>query len=335
MSDESSAAARRFRAVTGGLAFCGRHGTALLAGGFFIGLLAPPLAALLRPLLGTFVFLLTTATMLGVDWDALLRHLHRPWRLLAIVAWTMLGAPLAVTLALEPFVLPAALVKGLVLWAASPPLIAVPAIAALLGLDPALALLVWAAGTFLTPLTLPPLVLGLIGLRLEIGILRLMGNLALFVAAAALLAAAARRLLGPARIARNALAVSGLNVVLLLLFVVAVMDGMTQTLLARPGAVLLYAGAALAASLILQGVSFAVFSRLERRTALTAGLIGGNHNFALVWATLGRAEAAALLLFFAMVQLAIFVLPASLRPLYRRLNRAASLTPRNISPGGG
>ncbi|HUZ73228.1 MAG TPA: hypothetical protein VMU87_09590 [Stellaceae bacterium] len=54
-----------------------------------------------------------------------------------------------------------------------------------------------------------------------------------------------------------------------------------------------------------------------------------------MWATLGRAEATALLLFFATVQVPIFVLPAALRPLYRRLAAAAAVTPRNISPGDG
>lgn len=317
------------------LAFCGRHGTALLAGGFFIGLVAPPLAALLRPLLGTFVFLLTAATMLGVDWRALAVHLVRPWRLALILGWTMLGAPALTALVLQIVVLPAPLATALVLWSASPPLFSVPAIAALLGLDPALALLVWAAGTFLTPLSLPPVALGLVGVRLEIGMAQLMGNLALFVGGAALVAGVARRLVGPERVARHGLAVSGLNVVLLLLFGIAVMDGMTRTLLAEPGQVLLYAGAATVASAALQGVSFLVFCSLERRTALTAGLIGGSHNLAIVWATLGPAEASGILLFFAAVQLPIFVLPAVLRPIYLRLGRRAPVTPRNISPGDG
>jgi BASS family bile acid:Na+ symporter len=310
------------------LTFCGRHGTALLAGGFFIGLIAPPLAALLRPLLGTFVFLLTAATMLGVDWRALALHLRRPARLALIIAWTMLGAPIVTAAALRLVPLPPSLATALILWAASPPLISVPAIAALLGLDPALALIIWAAGTFLTPLTLPPLVLGLIGVPLEIGVARLMGNLALFVAGAAALAAAGRFVLGSARIARHRIALSGLNVVLLLLFVVAVMDGMTRRVIAEPGTVLLYAAAAVGASAALQGVSFLVFHRFERRTALTAALIGGNHNFAIVWAALSPAIAAGLLLFFATVQLPIFVLPAALKPVYRRL----AATPRNISP---
>jgi bile acid:Na+ symporter, BASS family len=316
------------------LAYCGRHGTALLAGGLMIGLVLPPLAALLRPLLGTFVFLLTAATMLNLDWRALGIHLRRPWRLALILAWTMIGAPALVALALKAVTLLPSLATALVLWSASPPLIAAPAIAALLGLDPAFALLIWAAGTVLTPVLLPPVVLGLIGVRLDIGMLVLMGNLGAFIAGAAILAAAVRFVLGPARLAGHALEVSGLCVLLLLLFGIAVMDGMARTLLTRPGVVLLEAAAACVASAALQGVSFLVFSRLERRAALTAGLIGGNHNFAIVWTTLDPASAAELLVFFATVQVPNFVLPAALRPIYRRLNTPA-LRPRNTSPGDG
>lgn len=317
--------------MIGFLAFCGRRGTVLLAAGFFIGIVVPPLAALLRPLLGAFVLLLTAATMLGVDWRALAAHLRQPVRLALVIAWTMLGAPVATAAALHFLPGPAPLATALVLWAASPPLIAVPAIAALLGLDPALALLAWVIGTFLTPLSLPPIVLGLIGLPLDISIPHLTLNLALFILGAAALAGIARALIGPARIAENRAAVSGLNVVLLLLFCVAVMDGMTRALAADPGRVLLYAAAATGASALLQGLSFLIFLPLERQAALTAGLIGGSHNIATVWANLPPHEASELLLFFATVQLPIFVLPAVLKPVYRRL----SARPRSTLPAGG
>lgn len=126
------------------------------------------------------------------------------------------------------------------------------------------------------------------------------------------------------------LAVSGLNVLLLLLFGIAIMDGMTRLILARPGEVLLYAAAATGASVLLQALSALVFFRFERHSALTAGLVGGSHNLAIAWAALGPAQAAALLLFFATVQLPIFVLPAVLRPLYRRL---AASSPAADAPG--
>ncbi|HUH85304.1 MAG TPA: hypothetical protein VLX85_11910 [Stellaceae bacterium] len=307
------------------LAYLGRHGTSLLAGSLFIGLLLPPLAALLHPALRLFVFLLTTTSFLSIDWPTLARQARRPGLLALVLLWTLIGVPVATALATKALELPTGLAQALVLWAASPPLISVAAIALLLGLDGALALLVMVAGTFLMPLTLPPLVLGLIGLDLAIGIRPLMQNLALFVGGAALAAAALRVLIGTTRLGRHRLELSGLNVLFLLLFAVAIMDGIGALLIEHPGQVLLYAGIALLASLALQLLSFLVFAWQPRIPALTIGLIGGNNNMAVVWATLGSAVRPELSLFFAAVQLPIYVLPAALKPLYRRLGAAPPL----------
>jgi bile acid:Na+ symporter, BASS family len=304
-------------------AFLGRHGTWLLAGGLFIGLAMPALAALLRPMLAGFVFLLTTATFLSIDWQELARHARRPGLLALILAWTLLVIPIITALAARVTGLPAPLAQALVLWAASPPLISVPAIALLLGLDGALALLVMVAGTFLMPFTLPPLVLGLIGLELGIGILPLMRNLVLFIGGAALVATTLRYLLGAARLRRHAVELSGLSVLILILFAIAIMDGVRDLIAARPQQVLGYALCALVASLVLQALGFLAFGWLPRIAALTVGLIAGNNNMAVVWANLGSAATPELMLFFAAVQVPIYVLPAALRPVYRRLGAAA------------
>jgi predicted Na+-dependent transporter len=308
-------------------AFLGRHGTWFLAGGLFIGLLMPALAALLRPMLAAFVFLLTTATFLSIDWQELAGHARRPGLLALILAWTLVVSPIITALAARVAGLPAPLAQALVLWAASPPLISVPAIALLLGLDGALALLVMVAGTFLMPFTLPPLVLGLIGLELGIGILPLMRNLLLFIGGAALVAATLRYLAGAARLRSHATELSGLSVLILILFAIAIMDGARELIAARPQQVLGYAICALLASLVLQALGFLAFGWLPRIAALTVGLIAGNNNMAVVWANLGSAATPELMLFFAAVQLPIYVLPAALRPVYRRLGAAPARSP--------
>ena len=301
------------------LAVLGRHGTWFLAIGLFIGLVLPPLATLVRPTLNALIFVLTTAAFLGIDWPALRAHARRPLLLLVMLVWLLVATPVLTALAARAFGLPQPLAQGVVLWAASPPLISVPAIALLLGLDGALALLLMVSGIFLMPFTLPPLVLGLIGLQLGVGILPLMQKLVLFVGGAALAAAVLRRLIGTERLRRHALEVSGLNVLILLLFAIGIMDGVTPLLLKEPRQLLLYAATALGASLVLQAVSFAAFAFLPRLSALTIGLVGGNNNMAVVWATLGSAATPELTLFFAVVQLPIYVLPAALKPVYRRL----------------
>jgi len=304
------------------LALLGRHGTWFLAGGLFIGLILPPLAALLRPSLNPFIFLLTANSILGIDPSAFRAHARRPGLLTLVLAWTLVAEPVAVAFAAGRLDVPTPLAQGLVLWAASPPLISVAAIAMLLGLDGALALLLMVAGTFAMPFTLPPLVLGLIGLKLGIGILPLMRNLVLFIGGAALAAMAVRRLIGGERLRRHAVELSGLNVLLLLLFAIAIMDGIGGLIRAQPNQVLLYAAVALIASVALQALSFVAFSFLPRLQALTVGLVGGNNNMAVVWATLGSTATPELTLFFAAVQLPIYLLPAALKPVYRRLGAA-------------
>jgi bile acid:Na+ symporter, BASS family len=228
------------------------------------------------------------------------------------------------------------LTQGLVLWAASPPLISVPAIALLLGLDGALALVAMVAGTLFMPFTLPPLVLGLIGLELGLSVPALTLRLTLFIGGAAIVAALVRRLCGVPWLRRHTLELSGLNVLILLLFAIAIMDGVTARLLREPHAVLFYAVTALSASVLLQALSFLVFSRLARIPALTIGLVGGNKNMAIVWANLAGAASPELSLFFAAMQLPIYVLPALLKPVYRRLGAAPAFAiSRSGASAGG
>jgi bile acid:Na+ symporter, BASS family len=303
------------------LAFFDRHGTTLLASGLFVGLVLQPLAHAIWPLLPTLVFLLTAATMLRIDWPQVISHARRPLRIALLVAWSLVVSPVLMAALVRMLGPPMGIAQALVLWAASPPLMSLPAIALLLGLDGALALLVMVTATFLVPLTLPPLLLGLMGLDLGIGIAPLMARLAMFVGGAAALAGLLRWRMGRERLARHAPEISGINVLLLVLFAIAVMDGMTRHLLDEPLIVLGYCTGAIGASLGMQGASFLAFGWLGRSSALTVGLIGGNKNMAVVWASLSAAAASSpdLMLFFACAQLPIYLLPAALAPVYRRL----------------
>jgi predicted Na+-dependent transporter len=301
------------------LAFLGRHAAAFMAGGLFVGLALPGLAAWLRPLLPYFVFLLAAATMIRIDGPEILAHIGRPWRLALILLWGLVLSPIVTAALVTRLGLPDGLAHAIVIWSASPALISSPAIAFLLGLDGSLALLVMVASSLLMPLTLPPLVLGLLGVHLELGIVALMLRLVLFIGGAVALAAIARRLLGAKRIVRRRDELGGVNVVLLVLFAVAIMDGVGDIALNRPRELLLYAASALAASLGQQLLGTLAFLYQGRSEALTIGLVCGNRNMASVWASLGAFATPELTLFFIAVQLPIYILPALLRPLYRRL----------------
>jgi BASS family bile acid:Na+ symporter len=257
--------------------------------------------------------------MIRIDGPEIIAHVGRPGRLALILAWGLVLSPIVTAALIGRLALPDGLAHAIVIWSASPALISSPAIAFLLGLDGSLALLVMVAGSFLMPLTLPPLVLGLLGVHLELGIAALMLRLVLFIGGAVALAAAARRLLGAARILRHRDELGGFNVVLLVLFAIAIMDGVGAIALERPRELLLYAGCALAAALGQLLLGTLVFLPHGRSEALTVGLVCGNRNMASVWASLGAFATPELTLFFIAVQLPIYILPALLRPLYRRL----------------
>jgi bile acid:Na+ symporter, BASS family len=301
------------------LAFLGGHATWVLFVGVFLGLALPSLSTFARPLLAPAVAVLLTATLVRVDWRVMLGYLKRPWLSAAIVAWLLLGAPLAVAAALALLPLPVPLTTALVLMAAAPPILSAAPIAMILGLDGALALVVGLIATLLTPLTVPPLALALLGLELDIGIGEFMGRLAVVVAVAFAAALVIRRLIGRERLPGVARHLDGLVVAVMLVFAVAIMDGVTATLAARPGTVALWLIAAFIANPALQFVGALAFGWLGRRRALTVGLVSGNCNMGLLLAAFPPGTDTDVVLYFAVAQLPMYMLPAILLPIYRRL----------------
>ncbi len=305
------------------LAWMGKHATALLAAGVFLGLALPDLATLARPLLVPAIIVMLVFSLLRLQPSAVLAAARRPGRVLPVVAFVLLVSPALGQAGVALFELDAWFGAGVavavVVWTASPPLVSVTALATILGLDGALTLMVMTLGGLLMPLTLPPLVLGLIGLDLQIGVGELMLRLVGLLAVAGFVAAALRAVAGEARIARHATAIDGAFVLTMLVFAVAVMDGVTAAAIADPLRVAGLVVLVFAVSLTLQAIGFVVFLPAGRRTATTVALIAGNRNMAIV---LGAAPAAFhpdAFLYLAVLQFPIYLLPALLRPVYRNL----------------
>lgn len=304
------------------LAFLGGHATWVLFVGVFLGLALPSLATLARPLLAPAVAVLLTATLVRVDWRVMLDTLRRPGLVAGIVAWLLLGAPLVTAAVLTLLPLPGPLTTALVLMAAAPPILSAAPIAMILGLDGALALVVSLIATLLTPLTVPPLALALLGLELDLGVGEFMARLAVVVVVAVAAAALIRRAIGRERLPRVARHLDGAVVIVMLVFAVAIMDGVTATLMARPAVVALWLGAAFVANPALQAIGALAFAWLGRRRALTIGLVSGNCNMGLLLAAFPPGADADVVLYFAVAQLPMYMLPALLLPLYRRLTAA-------------
>ena len=302
-----------------------RHSAVLLAGGVFVGLISQDLAALCKPFLSASIFVLFLATVLRLEWSQVLWRLRRPARPLLILAGTMIGAPLVMAGAIDLVAAPDFLRTPLVLIASSPPLISVPAFALLLGLDAPLALVVMVAGFALQPLVQPPVALALLGIKLDIGLGPLMLRLAVFIGGAFVAAAVLRRLAGDERVRRHSATLGGIVILMLLVFAIGVMDGLRAEFFDDPGHVLTSVAAVFLANFGLQAVGAAVFWgaaplwRLSGREGLTAALVMGNRNLAILIAVLGPLASKDVYLMLAAYQFPMYLIPAVAGPAYRVL----------------
>jgi len=136
-------------ALAGWLAWLGRQGTRAVAASLFIGILLPPLAALLKPVFPYALFALLCLAFLRVNPTEVRRHFRHPLRIAAAASWMMLATPVLIGLILVALNLSErvpGLYIAMILQAASPPLISAPTLAALMGLDAALSLATQALG---------------------------------------------------------------------------------------------------------------------------------------------------------------------------------------------
>jgi BASS family bile acid:Na+ symporter len=305
--------------LAGAFGWLGRHGKAVLAAGIFLGLALPPLAQLMRPLLTPSVVVLLALTFLRMDWAAVAGHLRRPLPALLLIAWLLVVSPALMVLATRLAGLPVGLAEAMLLWAASPPLIAAPALATLLGLDSALALVGTAVATFAMLLTLPPLALLLAGIDLGLDPVQLLLRLSLLIFGALALSLLARRLARWPAVDAYPERIDGAIVLTLLVFAIAAMDGVTAEAYAQPLRVAGFVVAAFAANLSFQLLGAAAFAGLPRRTALALGVTSGNRNLAILVGSLGASVPPDVFLYFAVGQLPIYLLPGLLAPIYRRL----------------
>jgi BASS family bile acid:Na+ symporter len=194
-----------------------------------------------------------------------------------------------------------------------------PAFAALLGLDVALTLATLIISTAITPLTasffthiylgtavVPPLAFGL--------------KLFLIIAGCALAATIIRRVTGQAFLEAQRERIDGLSVLAMSTFAIAAMDGVVDHFRADPLLVIELVALAFALALGMIALTAFVFLRVGRASAFAIGLIAGNRNVGLMLAATGFAVPDIAWLYFALVQLPIYLLPHLLKPLAKRLS---------------
>jgi BASS family bile acid:Na+ symporter len=299
--------------------YMGQHATLFMAGGVLLGLFVPPLASFFRPMLIPGLLIPLVIALVRMDWEALAVYARRPALVASITAGLLLACPVLMWLALKVFSLPPALVQALTLMAASSPIVSCAAISMILGLDAALAVVVIVLTTALIPFSLPTVALWLLGMQIDIDLPTFMLRLFLIVGGAFAAALTVRRLVPRQKLEANARMFDGASVASLVMFALAIMDGVTAVALARPGYVVLVTVSAFCANVLLQIVGTLASLRMGMRSALTVGLMTGNCNMGLVMVALADKADFDVIVFFAMAQIPMYMLPALLRPIYRRL----------------
>lgn len=309
----------RYQRLRAPLEFGLRHGSLLLALSIVVGLAVPPLAALARPAITLVVVSLMSLVLLRTDFRAVFGFMRRPVLLAALAFGLMVASPVIVFALTQAAGIGGADQAGLVVLATGCAATSAPAFARLVGLDPQLSIVASVGSTLLVPATAPPLALGLLGIDLALSLEALMGRLALVVALPLGLSLLARRVLPAQGLADWGRAIDGAAVWCVVLYGLAVMDGVTHAALAQPAAFARSLGLAFAGGYGLNLLTTLAFLPFGKTLALTTGLLSGNRNMSLYLAVLPTTTDPGVLLFLALCQFPLLLSPFLLRPAYRRL----------------
>lgn len=304
------------------LSYIGKHGTWVLPIGFVVGLLSPSLTQLSRPLAEPLVLLMFALSIYRLDPVVIRERVRRPGLVIVGVIWTLLILPVIVFAVGWLAGLPPELLVVLVAWSACPPLVTVPGLALLLGLDGVAALLVMLGATLVFPLTLPLVLTALVGDGFgAASTLDIVGRLLVMVVGCFLAGQGARFLVGARKAEEAGLAMDGVLVILLAVFAVTIMGGLHRAFETNPDRIPIFLATAFAASAGLQLMTAGLFWRLPRPFAGATALASGNRNFALLLPVVGAGAAEDMWLYLGVVQFPIYILPMLFKPFYRRYMR--------------
>ncbi|MCD6679070.1 MAG: bile acid:sodium symporter [Burkholderiaceae bacterium] len=307
------------------LALLGRQARWALPAGVFVGVAVPVLAELLRPLLSVAVIGTLTAALLRLDWKQMADAARRPALPALFAAWLLVASPLIVWALTAAAGLDDELRRVLVLQSASPPIGSAAVFALILGLDGVGAVIGTVTTTLLLPLTLTPIVGTLLpGSGLQVDLAAFFARVSMFVALPFVLAALLRRTMGTERLERHDELLAGLNVVLLVIFAIAVMQGVTDRLLRDPGYIALLLLVASAYALVMHVAGWLLFRRLGVATAYTCAVMSGNRNVGLMLVVTAGSAGEAFSLYTGIAQIPMYFAPLLLGPFLRRSRRLAT-----------
>ena len=305
------------------LEWLGSQGPRAIAALVFVGIAVPPAGELLKPYVTEAIFALLCLSFLRVDLSASRVYLRRPALVLAATAWTMVGVPLLVGEigVLSPLQAQSPdLYLALMLQAVASPMMASPALAAIMGLDSTLVLVTLVITTALVPLTAPLFAFGFLGSGLSLSPLNLGLKLLAILAGSMLVAGAIRWSMGAAAVKRHASVIDGLTVMFLFVFVSAVMGNVAGSLVADPIWALELTLLAFAVFFTLVAATVLIFREAGYARAMALGLMVSQRNMGLMLAATDGLLPGTTWLYFAFSQFPIYLSPQLLKPIVGRMN---------------
>ena len=312
------------------LSWLGRQGTRAVAALVVIGIAIPSIGALLKPFVTEAVFVLLCIAFLRMDTATFKAYLRRPAIVLAATAWTSLVIPALFGVGCLAFGLKdhtPDLFLGFMLQAIASPMMAAPALAALMGLDATLVLVTLVTSTALIPFTAPLFAQVFIGPTLTIAPLTLGVKLFEILAGSALVGFTMRRIVSLAAIERQKERINGFNILVLFVFVAAVMESVAARFLGAP---MITIGLAALAFLVFGAVlclTTLLFRYAGRERALALGFMASQRNLGLMLAATGGALPDLTWLYFALSQFPIYLSPQLLQPIARRILAQTRIAP--------
>jgi BASS family bile acid:Na+ symporter len=311
------------------LSWLGRQGTRAVAALIVIGIAMPSIGAILKPFVTEAVFVLLCIAFLRVDAAAFRIYLRRPTIVLAATTWTSLVIPTLFGASYLAFGLKDQspdLFLALVLQAIASPLMAAPALAALMGLDATLVLCTMVTSTALLPFTAPLFAYAFIGPALTLSPLALGLKLFAILAGSALVGFTVRRIAGLTAIEWQKERIDGFNILVLFVFVAAIMESVAARFLATPMITIGLAALAFVVFFAVLCLTTLLFASAGRERALTLGFMASQRNVGLMLAATGGALPDLTWLYFAFSYFPIYLSPLLLEPLARRIIAARAQT---------
>ena len=305
------------------LNWIGRQRTRAIAALVLIGILIPPLGAVLKPYVTEAVIGLLCITFLRIDVSAFRSYLRKPQLVIAATVWTAFAIPVLFAIGTKLFGVDGtspALFQGLILQAVASPMMAAPAFAALMGLDATLVLVTLIFSTVLTPLS-APFFATLLSLDLSLSPTDLGLKLLAILAGSAIVGLLLRKIIGVAKVAHYRDEIDGVNIIILFVFISAVMGDVGIEFLNQPLLMLGLVALAFIVFGLLLAVTYIVFTAFGAKRAFAVGMMTSQRNMGLMLAGTGGVVPELTWLYFAVAQFPIYLSPLMLQTIAKLIER--------------